>query len=78
MWAHLGMGYARCNVEYPEADVSPYLQVENIDPKWLKAIGYGGAAGEVERAREAKERMAVERGVGDGERGEEVVVAQDG
>ncbi|KAJ4376381.1 hypothetical protein N0V83_001664 [Neocucurbitaria cava] len=78
MWAHLGMGYARCNVEYPEADVSPYLQLENIDPKWLKATGYRGAAGEVERAREVKERMAVERRAADGEGEEDVVVAQDG
>lgn len=61
MWAHLGMGYAVRNVRYPEADVSPYLAVENLDPRWLKAIGYEGAAGEVEGVREAKEGVVVER-----------------
>jgi hypothetical protein len=53
-WAHLGMGYAICNVKYPESDVSPYLQLENIDPKWLKAIGYEGPAVEVHQKREEK------------------------
>jgi hypothetical protein len=55
------MGYAQCNVEYPNSDVCPYLALENIDPKWLKAIGYGGPALEVERAREAKMKPAVKR-----------------
>lgn len=53
-WAHLGMGYAVCNKKYPDSDVSPYLQLENIDPKWLKAIGYEGPAGEVQQTREEK------------------------
>ncbi|KAI8931470.1 hypothetical protein NX059_011138 [Plenodomus lindquistii] len=61
MWAHLGMGYAVRNVHYPEADVSPYLALENMDSKWLKAIGYDGPAGEVEKAREEKEEPAVVR-----------------
>jgi hypothetical protein len=55
------MGYARCNVEYPNSDVCPYLALENIDPKWLKAIGYEGPALEVEHAREAKAKPAVKR-----------------
>jgi hypothetical protein len=29
----------------PPVDLSPYLQVENIDPKWLKATGNGDARG---------------------------------
>jgi hypothetical protein len=57
-WAHLGMGYAVCNKRYPEADISPYLRVENIDPKWLKAIGYDGPAEEVQQAK--RQRTHVE------------------
>lgn len=53
-WAHLGMGYAVCNKKFPETDVSPYLQVENIDPKWLEAIGYKGPATQVEQIRQEK------------------------
>jgi len=34
-WAFLGMGYVRDLVE--QSDVSPYLSVDNIDPKWMKA-----------------------------------------
>jgi hypothetical protein len=60
------MGYAQCNVEYPNSDVSPYLALENIDPKWLKAIGYEGPALEVQRAREVKEGVKVEREEGFG------------
>jgi len=71
-WAHLGMGYAMRNKLFPEADVSPYLAVENIDPEWLKAVGYEGAAGVVEQVRERREGVEVERtgvdgGVGGGD-----------
>ncbi|KAF2741842.1 FAD/NAD(P)-binding domain-containing protein [Sporormia fimetaria CBS 119925] len=55
-WAHLGMGFARANVE-KGADLSPYLQLENIDPKWLTAIGYQAAAEEVGKVREEKEKV---------------------
>lgn len=65
-WAHLGMGYAKCNVAFPDADVSPYLSLENIDPKWLRAIGYEGPAHEVEKIREQKFGDAVERKGADG------------
>ncbi|ORY04951.1 hypothetical protein BCR34DRAFT_491184 [Clohesyomyces aquaticus] len=37
-WAHLGMGYTRSNVE-KDADLSPYLQLQNIDPRWVEAVG---------------------------------------
>ena len=60
------MGYAKCNVEFPNSDVSPYLALENIDPKWLKAIGYEGPALEVQRAIERKEGAEVERTGADG------------
>ena len=60
-WAHLGMGYAVCNVKFPDSDISPYLQVENIDPQWLKAIGYEGPALEVQKIQDEKEKPAVER-----------------
>ncbi|CAO2658339.1 Nn.00g060620.m01.CDS01 [Neocucurbitaria sp. VM-36] len=76
-WAHLGMGFAVCNKKFPDADVSPYLQVENVDPRWLKAIGYEGPAREVQRAKEAKEEMAVERKAVDGG-GEEKGLTRDG
>ncbi|KAH7070063.1 hypothetical protein FB567DRAFT_218995 [Paraphoma chrysanthemicola] len=65
-WAHLGMGYAQCNVDFPNADVSPYLSLENIDPKWLKAVGYTGPALEVQKAIDNKEKPAVEREAKDG------------
>jgi hypothetical protein len=74
-WAHLGMGYAICNVEFPNSDVSPYLQLENIDPKWLKAIGYEGPALEVEKVRDEKEAPAVKRTAKDGSVGEQPLVA---
>lgn len=60
-WAHLGMGYAVCNVKFPNSDISPYLQVENIDPQWLKAIGYEGPAFEVQKIQDEKEKPVVER-----------------
>lgn len=56
-WAHLNMSYAVCNRKFPEANVSPYLQLENIDPKWPKAIGYEGPATEVQQTREEKRRV---------------------
>lgn len=55
------MGYAQCNVDFPNADVSPYLALENVDPEWLKAVGYEGPSlagkgeGKEEEGREAKE-----------------------
>jgi hypothetical protein len=36
MWAFLGMGYS---IKNHVGNLSPYLQVENIDPKWLEAMG---------------------------------------
>ncbi|KAL9108033.1 MAG: hypothetical protein Q9227_007139 [Pyrenula ochraceoflavens] len=39
-FSYLGMGTTREIVE--NQDVSPYMKVENIDPKWLRAIGYKG------------------------------------
>jgi len=35
-WAYLGMGTVRDLVE--QVDVSPYLSVDAIDPKWMKAV----------------------------------------
>lgn len=35
-WAWLGMGSVRELVE--KGDVSPYLTVDNIDPKWMRAM----------------------------------------
>jgi hypothetical protein len=64
-WAHLGMGYAQCNVEYPNSDVCPYLSLENIDPKWLKAIGYEGPALEVDKARPALKSSGDDAGLED-------------
>jgi hypothetical protein len=60
-WAHLGLGNAICNVKFPDSDVSPYLRLENMDPQWLKAIGYEGPALEVEEARQEKEEPQVKR-----------------
>ncbi|PSN74052.1 FAD/NAD(P)-binding domain-containing protein [Corynespora cassiicola Philippines] len=55
-WAHIGMGYTTANVK-AGSDLSPYLQLENIDPKWLKAIGYKGPADEVQEKIKEKEKI---------------------
>lgn len=55
-WAHMGMGYTMANVK-AGSDLSPYLQLENIDPKWLKAIGYKGPADEVQEKIKEKEKI---------------------
>jgi hypothetical protein len=40
MWACLGIGYTLENRAGPgDADCSPYLNINNIDPKWLAATG---------------------------------------
>lgn len=39
-WSYLGMGFTRELVE--KGDASPYLRIENIDPAWLREIGYKG------------------------------------
>lgn len=49
------MGFTKANVT-EGADLSPYIQLENLDPKWLKAIGYDGAAKQVAAEREKKEK----------------------
>jgi len=54
-WAHLGMGTALVNTK-TDGDLSPYLQLKNIDPRWLKAIGYKGAADEVAKEKDTKKR----------------------
>ena len=39
-WTFLGMGWTMENRAGPEnADCSPYLTLENIDPKWYEAVG---------------------------------------
>jgi hypothetical protein len=39
-WAFLGMGTTRSLVE--KGDVSPYLNVEEIDPDWMRHVGMDG------------------------------------
>ncbi len=34
MWSFLGLGTVLANV-MPDSDCSPYISVENIDPKWM-------------------------------------------
>ena len=55
-WAHLGMGYANLDAN-KGGDLRPYLQLENIDPRWLNAIGYEKPAEEVQAVREDKEKV---------------------
>lgn len=45
-----------------DGDLSPYIQVENLDPKWLAAIGYEESAKEVEEA-QRKKRIVEKSGV---------------
>jgi hypothetical protein len=59
----MGLGYSMANVAYAqgaEADVSPYIQLENIDPKWLEAIGYKEPAREVEETKKRKYNVATD------------------
>lgn len=58
-WAHLGMGYSLPNT-IPESDLSPYIQVEYIDPKWLNAIGHRSLANEVQNEKDKKELATVD------------------
>lgn len=51
-WAFLGMGWTtenRIGVDNG-ANCSPYISLENVDPKWLAAIGNTAAAKEKEAA----------------------------
>ena len=55
----MGFGYSMMNGK-EGADLSPYIQVEKIDPKWLKAIGYKGAAKEVSKKRARMDSVATD------------------
>ncbi|KAI7364285.1 putative sterigmatocystin biosynthesis monooxygenase [Hortaea werneckii] len=53
IWAFLGMGYTVENRQGPkEADCSPYLNINNIDPKWYEATG-----GDVNRLKEQQNHV---------------------
>ena len=54
------MGTAPVNTK-TDGDLSPYLQLENIDPRWLKAIGYKGAVDEVAKEKDTKEKTRTNR-----------------
>jgi hypothetical protein len=47
------------------ADISPYIQLENIDPKWLEAIGHKSTASNVQEERNAKEKKEMSSEGGD-------------
>jgi hypothetical protein len=47
------------------ADISPYIQLENIDPKWLEAIGHKNTASDVQEERNAKEKKETSSEGGD-------------
>ncbi|KAI9372983.1 putative sterigmatocystin biosynthesis monooxygenase stcW [Aspergillus egyptiacus] len=54
-WAHLGMGWTMLDrAGGKQADVSPHLCLENIDPVWFEAIG-----GDVDMLREQRKRGAI-------------------
>jgi hydroxyversicolorone monooxygenase len=52
MWGWMGTG-STPEIEN-HLDVSPYLNVKEIDPKWLEAVGYKGDMKEVVRAEKDK------------------------
>jgi hypothetical protein len=63
-WEFLGLGWTVENRLGPEeADVSPYLSVGNVDPKWFGACG-GDAEGLKGLAREERERVRDKEGEG--------------
>lgn len=39
MWGLLGLGYTLSDRYTEKYDLSPYVNLEAIDPKWLEAIG---------------------------------------
>jgi len=41
LWEHLGMGETLLDTT-PGSDMSPYFQLENVDPKWWAAISGEG------------------------------------
>lgn len=41
MWAHLGMGYLPADRDMAKHDMSPYINLETVDPLWLSAVGSG-------------------------------------
>jgi hypothetical protein len=53
----MGFGYSMANVQGGR-NLSPYLQVEKIDARWLEAIGYKGV-------KERKDRVATDGGRGE-------------
>ena len=57
MWAFMGMGHTRALIE--KGDVSPYLNVENIDPEWMKAVNIDG-----EKVKDAKKEAVDDQQVG--------------
>ena len=62
-WEFLGLGFTRENRLGPEkADCSPYLSVENIDPKWWEANG-GSVEGLKKAVEGERERKNENRGV---------------
>ncbi|KAF2444597.1 FAD/NAD(P)-binding domain-containing protein [Karstenula rhodostoma CBS 690.94] len=53
-WAHMGMGFSMTNTT-EGSDLSPCLQLENIDPKWWKGCGLSGISRRgTERRKESK------------------------
>lgn len=64
MWAFLGLGFTVENRLGPEkADCSPYLSVENIDPKWWAANG--GSVEDLKKvAKEGREKRREVEGDG--------------
>jgi hydroxyversicolorone monooxygenase len=55
LWAFLGMGTTPALVE--KGDVSPYLNVNAIDPEWMKAIGIATSKKLQEKKDESKENI---------------------
>lgn len=51
------MGYALAN-SVPDSDVTPYLQLENINLKWFGVVGAPKVAAKVEDERSQKEKTA--------------------
>ncbi|KAJ4516740.1 hypothetical protein HRR88_007892 [Exophiala dermatitidis] len=54
MWAYLGMGTVPALVE--KKDVSPYLNVEMLDPEWMKAVDIDAKKVHEAKVKELKEK----------------------
>jgi len=66
MWAFLGMGTVRTLVE--KGDPSPYINLDNIDPEWMKAMNMNA-----DKVKEVKIEQMKKEAIGEGKKADTVI-----